>query len=106
VTKPTGVGRGGARPGAGRPCKPPPPTPEPRIIFAAPPEVVRALEGIQRTLETQGADIARLQQQRRDGNEHAPLILRRLIELERLVRGDPGLTKPPRHTRARPLGIE
>jgi hypothetical protein len=103
VTKSTGVGRGGARPGAGRPRKPLPP---PHVVVAAPAEVVRALEGIQRTLETQSADIARLQQQRRDGNEHGPLILRRLTELERLVRGEPGLTKPARHTRARPLGVE
>jgi hypothetical protein len=95
VTKPTGVGRGGARAGAGRPRKQLPPPPH----VVVDPEVVRALEGIQRTLE-------RLQQQRHDGNEHGPLILRRLTEIERLVRGDPGLTKPPRHTRGRPLGVE
>jgi hypothetical protein len=98
-----GSGRGGARRGAGRPRKPPPP---PHVVVAAPPEVVRALEGIQRTLETQSADIARLQQQRRDEGQHRDIILRQLAELTRLARGDPGLTKPPRHTRARPLGVE
>jgi hypothetical protein len=37
--------------------------------------------------------------------EHGPAILRRLVELERLVRGDSGLTKAPHHTRRRPLGV-
>ena len=56
--------------------------------------------------EAQGVDIARLQQQQRAPGEYDQMILRRLTEIERLVRGDPGLTKPPRHTRARPLGVE
>jgi hypothetical protein len=37
--------------------------------------------------------------------EHNPAILRRLTEIERLVRGDPGLAKAPHHTRQRPLGV-
>ena len=36
--------------------------------------------------------------------EHGPAILRRLTELERLVRGDPGLAKAPHHSRRRPAG--
>jgi hypothetical protein len=37
--------------------------------------------------------------------EHGPMILKRLTELERLVRGDPGLAKAPRYSRRRPLGV-
>ena len=33
--------------------------------------------------------------------EHGPMIQRRLTALERLVRGDPGLAKAPRHSRGR-----
>jgi hypothetical protein len=101
MTKSTGVGRGGARPGAGRKPKP---RPAPSIAEVAP-TIHEELSGLRTLLETATADIARLQQQRRDGNEHGPLILRRLTELERLVRGDGGLTKPARHTRSRPLGV-
>jgi hypothetical protein len=38
--------------------------------------------------------------------EHGPMILKRLTELERLVRGDPGLVKAPHHSRRRPLGVD
>jgi len=37
--------------------------------------------------------------------EHGAMILRRLTELERLVRGDPGLAQVPKATRCRPLGV-
>jgi hypothetical protein len=97
---------GGRRIGAGRK---PQPRPAPSIAEVAPAlhaELAGIRTLIERTLKTQSADIARLQQQRRDGNEHGPLILRRLTELERLVRGDGGLTKPARHTRGRPLGVD
>ena len=67
--------------------------------------VLRALDGIRALLEAQGGSLAALQQQRRDHGEIPAQVLRRLIELERLVRGDPGLTAPPKHTRRRPLGI-
>jgi hypothetical protein len=97
-----GAGRGGRRPGAGRPRKP---RPVPSITEVAP-ELGLALTGIHALLEAQGASLARLQQQRRNEHESGPAILRRLTELERLVRGNPGLGKPPRHTRARPLGVE
>ena len=36
--------------------------------------------------------------------KHGPMILKRLTELERLVRGDPGLAKVPHHSRRRPAG--
>jgi hypothetical protein len=74
------------------------------VVAETPPEVREALTGIRALLEAQNALLTRLQQQRRNEHESGPAILRRLVELERLVRGDPGLTKPPRHTRARPLG--
>jgi hypothetical protein len=51
-------------------------------------------------------DVQGMRQQRRDQGEHGPMILRRLTELERLVRGDPGLAQVPRSTRRRPLGAE
>jgi hypothetical protein len=66
------------------------------------PDVVRALEKIERKQEAHDVALERLQ---RD-DEHNPMILRRLTELERLMRGDPGLAKPTRHTRARPLGVD
>ena len=103
MTKPTGAGRGGCRPGAGRPRTRPRP---PISIAEVSPAICEALAGIRTLMEAQATELARLQQQRRDGVEHGPMILRRLTELERLVRRDPGLTKPARHTRARPLGIE
>jgi hypothetical protein len=33
------------------------------------------------------------------------MILRRLTELEHLVRGDPGIAQAQNHTRRRPLGL-
>jgi hypothetical protein len=47
--------------------------------------------------------MAELQQLRREAGEHSPMILRRLIELERRVRGG-DLHIPLKHTRRRPLG--
>jgi hypothetical protein len=37
--------------------------------------------------------------------EYTPAILRRLTEIERILRGDLGLAKAPHHTRRRPLGV-
>jgi hypothetical protein len=37
--------------------------------------------------------------------EHGPMILKRLTEIERAIRGDPGLARMPRHSRRRPLGV-
>jgi hypothetical protein len=68
-------------------------------------EVLKALEQIQRALAAQDARFDRLAQQKRDAGEHGPMILRRLTELERLVRGDPGLAAVPKHTPRRPLGV-
>jgi hypothetical protein len=64
------------------------------------------LDRIYAQLQAQDAVLAGLRQQRRDEGEHGPMILRRLTELERLVRGDPGLAQAPRSTRRRPLGAE
>jgi len=90
-----GTGRGGARPGAGRPRKR---FPGDRVLAA--------LERIYAQLQAQDAVLAGLRQQRRDEGEHAPMILRRLTEIKRLMRNDPGLAKAPRATRRRPLGAE
>ena len=62
------------------------------------------LEGIQRTLETQGADITRLRQ-RRDSTEHGPLILRRLTELERDRRFDADFNRDIATGPVRPRGV-
>ena len=98
--------RGGRRPGAGRPrIRPIPASVRAAVISETTLEVLQALEGIQRTLATQDARIDRLAQQKRDAGEHGPMILRRLTELERLVRGDPGLAAVPKHTPRRPLGV-
>jgi hypothetical protein len=107
---------GGRRIGAGRKPKPRPP---PSIAEVAPvisEELtrLRALIAAQRVeieetragIEAQRADIAQLRQQRRDEGEHQQIVLRQLAELTRLVRGDPGLSRPIRHTRSRPLGVE
>jgi hypothetical protein len=86
-----GSGRGGRREGAGRPRKPRP------LLVDVSPAICEALTGIRVLIEAQGArleaqsaDIARLQQQRRDEGERGPLILRRLTELERLGAGRAG----------------
>jgi len=51
--------------------------------------------------------LERLRQARRDAFEHAPLILRRLTELERILRGNShDLHRPLRAPRRRPLGVE
>jgi hypothetical protein len=59
-----------------------------------------------RLLEAQEAAIAHLQQKRRDEDQTQTTLLRHLVELQRLLRNDAGLTKPARHTRARPLGVQ
>jgi hypothetical protein len=94
---------GGRRPGAGRKAKPRPPPSIAEVAPALYAELAGIRTLIERTLKTQSADIARL---RREPGEYDEMILRRLVELEKLVRGDSGLAKPPRHTRSRPLGLE
>jgi hypothetical protein len=89
--------RGGRRPGAGRPRKHP-------LIVASSPETLHALAEIRQSLKLQDARLAHLIQQRRDAVEHVPMILRRLTELERAIRGG-DLHVPARHTRRRPLGV-
>jgi hypothetical protein len=68
-------------------------------------KVLHALNGIRVLLESHSASLVSLQQQRRDAGEHGPMILRRLTEIERLVRGDPGLAQAPKLSRSRPLGV-
>jgi hypothetical protein len=69
----------------------------------ADPRVLEALAGIRALLEAQSASLAALQQQRRDQGEHAPMILRRLTDLERTIRGH-DISRMPRLTRRQPLG--
>jgi hypothetical protein len=90
--------RGGRRPGAGRPRKHP-------LIVASSPETLRALAEIRQALKVQDARLAHLIQQRREAVEHVPMILRRLTELERMIRGG-DMHVPARHTRRRPLGVD
>jgi hypothetical protein len=68
--------------------------------------VLAGLDRIHALLQAQDAVLSGLRQRRRDEGEHGPMILRRLTELERLVRGDPGLAQVPRSTRRRPLGVD
>ena len=103
-TPPKKSRRGGARPGAGRPrIRPIPATVRAAVIGDTTLEVVKALEQIQHALKLQSERLAGLQQQRRNEYESGPAILRRLVELERLVRGG-DLHIPLKATRARPLG--
>ena len=87
-----GTGRGGARPGAGRPKKVRPAT------FLPDPQVLTVLTGIRRLLETQNASLLSLQQQRRDQGERSEMVLRRLVEIERMLRGrQQDVGRFPRH---------
>jgi hypothetical protein len=67
-------------------------------------EVLDAVTGIETQIRLQNARLAKLEQQRQAEREHGPIILRKLTELERLVRGDPGLARAPRPSRRQPLG--
>ena len=85
------MARGGARPGAGRPRKPPLPAPE----------VLELLEEIRRAQRAQDECVSKALRA-----EHTPMILRRLTAIERAL-GLTNLYKPPGgHTRRRPLGVE
>ena len=96
--------RGGRRPGAGRPrVRPIPATVRAAVMSETTIEVLKALEQIQHALKLQSERLAGLQQQRRNEYESGPAILRRLVELECLVRGG-DLHIPLKATRARPLG--
>jgi hypothetical protein len=78
MTKSRGIGRGGPRPGAGRPRRPDP--------------VLAALSEI----------LMHLRQQRRDAGEVAPGLMRRITALERRT-GIIENPKAPRLTRRRPM---
>jgi AcrR family transcriptional regulator len=67
-------------------------------------EVLDAVTGIETQMRLQNARLAKLEQQRQTEREHGPIILRKLTELERLVRGDPGLARAPTASRRQPLG--
>lgn len=69
------------------------------------PETLRALAEIRQALKVQDAQLAHLLQQRRDAIEHVPMMLRRLTELERAIRGG-DMHVPARHTRRRSLGVD
>jgi hypothetical protein len=74
------------------------------VEVEADPRVLEALAGIRALLEAQSASLATLQQQRRDQGEHAPMILRRLTDLERAIRGhQQDIGRAPRATRRYPL---
>ena len=75
------------------------------VALAPPPDRVDASRGADlavRILAALGRLEILLQMLCRD-LEHSPRILRRLTEIERVLRGDPGLARMPRHTRRRPL---
>jgi len=66
----------------------------------------KALDGIRSLLQAQEGRLDGLQKRHRDHGKHGPMILRRLTELERLVRGDPGLAQVAEvETRRRPLRV-
>jgi hypothetical protein len=72
------------------------------VLAEANPEVLHTLDQIRRMLEAQDARLTRVLRV-----EHGPVILRRLTELERLVRGEAqDIGRAPRYTRRRPpLGV-
>jgi hypothetical protein len=79
---------------------------EPRREALSDPQVLTALDRIRALLEAQDAALAGLRQQRRDAGEHGPMILRRLTDVERLLRGEKqDIGRAPRATRRRPLGV-
>jgi integrase len=74
-----------------------------RVIAAADPRVLQAIEAFERALA--GMQQA-LQQRLRDDGEWPGRLMRRMAEIEREVRGAAqDIGKPTRHTRRRPLGI-
>ena len=78
------------------------------VALAPPPDRVDALRGTDldvRVVAALGRLEILLQMLCRD-LEHSPRILRRLTEIERVLRGDPGLVRVPKHTRHRPLGVD
>jgi hypothetical protein len=99
------------------PMPAPAPLPAPRAPVASPPaaveplrepfsdpKVLGALDRIHALLEGHSAALAVLQRQRRDQSEHGPMILRRLTDLERAVRGPiQDIGRMPRATRRHPL---
>jgi len=89
-----------------RPAAPKEPLSLSPLSVAAAPGPDPALDRIHEVLAGLRSDVQGMRQQRRDQGEHGPMILRRLTELERLMRGDPGLAQVPRSTRRRPLGAE
>jgi hypothetical protein len=109
MKKSTGVGRGGRRPGAGRPRK------WVKLLvsqapFLAPTNgsdeaVLQALATIKGLLEKQNVSLTQMCQQRRNEHESLPAVLRRIVEIERLLKSTE-LHIAARHTRRRPLGME
>jgi predicted transcriptional regulator len=67
-------------------------------------EILDAVNGIETQIRLQNARLAKIEHQRQAEREHGPIILRKLTELERLVRADPGLARAPRPSRRQPLG--
>jgi hypothetical protein len=58
---------------------------------------------LQAELRRLAEEVARLHEQRRNEHESVQPILRRLTEIDRLIRGG-DLHMPPKATRRRPLG--
>jgi hypothetical protein len=95
-----GTGRGGARPGAGRPRKHPPVAAEARVRAETDPRT-----GIRALLEAQGVALAGLRQRHRDEGEWPLALMRRMTALERAVHGErQDISRPLRQTRRRPSG--
>jgi len=105
-------GHGGRRAGAGRPRLPGWRDEIARLHKAIAEQSARlavqreAVAEQRREIAEQRATLELLRQTRRDAFEHAPLILKRLTEIERVLRvNDHDLHRPPRASRRRPLGL-
>jgi hypothetical protein len=118
MTKPTGVGRGGWRPGAGRKAKPRlapsgampplPPRPLPRVNGDS------VLPALHRLVDDGRADLGhRLRRIEETGADNSKRLEAMQETLERVLRHQAAIARsigaiepgaPPKHTRRRPLG--
>jgi hypothetical protein len=117
MTKPTGVGRGGWRPGSGRKPKPRPDpsgSPPPRLQPLKRANGDLALPALQRLVDDTRVDLGhRLRRIEETGADHSKRLealqetLDRILRHQTVISRHVGAIEPtvtPRHTRRRPLG--
>jgi hypothetical protein len=124
MTKPTGVGRGGWRPGSGRKPKPRPVLPEatpslgsPAVLLPLPPSGANGdalIPALHRLVDNARAGLERrLRRIEQTGQDQTKRLDAALEQLERVLRHQTAIarqlgaveTTPLRYTRRRPLGV-